>query len=123
MATEERGLPALEVFYHMAITLEQTPAEVHIEVAIDDSFSSLVDFSIVLTGYTVTAYVDKNDGTQTAFTIATTDLSAGQVTISLTKTQITAIGAGVHKWYLRYGNGTIERRAFAGNFTVYPYNA
>jgi hypothetical protein len=107
----------------MTITIEQIPAAVSIEVAIDDSFSSLVDFSIVLTGYTVTAYVDKNDGTQTAFTIATTDLAAGQVTMSLTKTQITAIGAGTHKWYLRYGNGTIERRAFAGNFTVYQYNA
>jgi hypothetical protein len=107
----------------MATTIEQVPANVNIEVAIDDSFSSLVDFSIVLTGYTVTAYVDKNDGTQTAFTIATTDLAAGQVTISLTKAQITALGAGVHHWFLRYGNGTIERRALAGNFTVYQYNA
>ena len=105
----------------MTITLEQVPAEVNIEVAIDDSFSSLVDFSIVLTGYTVTAYVDKNDGTQTAFTVVNTDLAAGQVTISLTKTQITALGEATHRWYLRYGNGTIERRALAGNFKVTRY--
>jgi hypothetical protein len=104
-------------------TLTQTPAAVNIEVAVDDSFSSLVDLSISLAGYTVTAFVDKNDGTQTAFTVTTTDLANGQITISLTKAQITAIGAGVHHWYLRYGNGTIERRAFAGLFTVYTYSA
>lgn len=107
----------------MTVTIEQVPAHVDIEIAVDDSFSSLVDLSISLVGYTVTAFVDKNDNTQTAFTVATTDLSAGQVTISLTKTQITAIGVGLHRWYLRYGNGTIERRAFAGKFTVYQYNA
>jgi hypothetical protein len=101
-----------------AVTLEQVPAEVHIEVAVDDSFSSLVDLSISLTGYTVTAVVEHNSGSTTSFTVVNTDLSAGQVTISLTKAQITAIGVGVHHWYLRYGNGTVERRAFAGDFRV-----
>lgn len=72
-------------------TITQIPAGVDIEVAVDDSFSSLVDFSISLTGYTVTAFVDKNDGSQVEMTVTNTDLSVGQVTISLTKSQITSI--------------------------------
>lgn len=105
----------------MAEELEQIPAHVNIRVAIDDSFSSLIDLSISLTGYTVTAFVEKTDGTTQAFTVTNTDLAAGQVTISLTAAQVTAIGEGAHKWYYKYINGSIARRAFAGQFQVIKY--
>ena len=103
--------------------LTQLPAEINIEAVVRDSFSSLVDFDIDLTGYTVTAYVDPVDGgTQTAFTIVETDLSAGQVTISLTAAQVTTIGEGTHKWYLKWVVGvTTIRTAFAGNFKITKY--
>ena len=105
------------------VELTQIPAVVNISTAVDDSFTSLIDLSISLSGYTATALVDHQDGTTAAlsFDIVETDLSNGQVTISLTKTQITALGVGVHDWYFRYGNGTIERRALAGKFTVVEY--
>lgn len=101
--------------------LIQQPAEINILVAIDDSFSSLVDLSISLTGYTVTAFVDKLGGGSEEFTVVNTDLAAGKVTISLTSAQIASIGDGLHHWYWRYTNGTISRRAFAGTFKVIQY--
>jgi len=100
--------------------LNQKPALIDIYVASDDSFSSLVDFDIVLTGYTVTAKV-MHDGTSTAFTVVDTDLSAGQITISLTQAQITAIGVGKYKWYLHYVKTTTSRRALSGSFNIINY--
>ena len=102
--------------------LEQLPAEINISAVVRDSFSSLIDFDINLTGYTVTAYVDHHDGeTQTAFTIDETNLSSGQVTISLTAAQLTSIGIGEHKWYTKWVVGSAVRTTFAGNFTVSKY--
>lgn len=108
-------------------TLNQKPGELDVQVGLGDSFSKLLTFTqnatpLVLTGYTVTAYVDKNDGTQTALTIVNTSLAAGQVTVSLTPTQITALGEGSHKWWVYYTNGTIARRITAGDFKVFKYD-
>ena len=110
----------------MTATLNQTPGDLNINVGLGDSLSRLLTFTqnaapLVLTGYTVTAFADKNDGTQTAFTIVNTNLAAGQVTISLTAAQVTSLGAGTHHYYVYYTNGTIARRAAAGDFVVFQY--
>ena len=103
--------------------LTQIPDNINITVALGDSFTSLIDFDIDLTAYVATAVVNINDGTAVSFTVVDTDLSAGQVTISLTAAQITTIGAGNHRWYFKYvnGAGSLTRRTFSGTFTVLPY--
>jgi hypothetical protein len=103
------------------VQIEQTPAEVDIIAAVDDSFSSLIDLDISLTGKTVAAQVDLFSGGTQAFTVVNTNLASGQVTISLTSAQMTSIGVGEHRWFLRYYDGSSSRRAFAGRFTVIKY--
>lgn len=100
--------------------LEQIPGELNIKVGLGDDFSKLIDFDIVLTGYTFVGKVEHN-GTTTDITFTNTDLSAGQVTISLTDAQITAIGAGVHRWYMAWTTGTTTRRVLAGTFEIVSY--
>jgi len=106
----------------MTTQLTQEPADVKISAILRDSFSSLIDFDIVMTGYTVTAYVVPASGDDAvAFTVVNTDLSAGQVTISLTAAQMVSIGLGMHKWYLQWVVSTTTRTAIAGDFEVTSY--
>ena len=77
-------------------TYTQIPAELDIEVGAGDDLSILLDFDISLTGYTfVSKVVQAYSGTETTVTCTNTDLANGQVTISLTDTQITSIGVSV----------------------------
>ena len=105
-------------------TLDQQPAKLDITISIDDDFSYLVDFDISLTGYTFSANVVKKlDGSETAISIATTDLASGQITISLTDAQIAALGEDKHKWYLTWTVSGLSRRVLAGDFTIRKYPA
>src|SRR3990167_2807901 len=99
---------------------EQIPGELDIEVGLGDDLSMLVDFDIVLTGYTFSAKVE-HAATTTDITVTSTNLAVGQITMSLTDAQITAIGAGSHRWYLTWTTGTTSRRVLAGVFTIKPY--
>ena len=105
--------------------LTQQPATLNITISIDDDFSYLVDFDINLTGYTFAGAVVKypENSVETAISIATTDLTNGQITISLTDAQITALGQGVHKWYLTWTVSGLSRRVLAGDFTIRKYPA
>jgi hypothetical protein len=102
--------------------LRQEPALLDVWVAIDDDWSYLLDFDIVLTGYTFAGNVVSGlTSALTAITIATTDLAAGKITVSLTDTQITALGLGTHKWYITWTVSGLSRRVLAGNFKVEQY--
>ena len=102
--------------------LNLIPGELNITIASIDDMPILLDFDIDLSGYTFSSAVTKeSDGTSTTISTANTDLSAGQVTISLTDTQITALGAGNHKWYFKWNDGTYDFVALAGKFTVKVY--
>ena len=96
--------------------LLQQPGELNITVTSKDDLPILLDFDIDLTGYTFTAYVNS-----TAMTIVETDLANGQVTISLTDTQLTALTPGPHKWYFKWNDGTNDRVVLAGVFTIRDY--
>jgi len=104
-------------------TLNQEPADLDIVISVDDDFSYLVDFDINLTGYTFSGYVVKQpeDNPLTAFTISNTDLTNGQITISLTDTQIATLGQGTHKYYLTWVVSGLARRVLAGDFTIRKY--
>jgi hypothetical protein len=100
----------------------QIPGELNIEVGLGDDLSMLIDFDIVLTGYTFIGKVIHIDGvTETNITITNTDLSTGKITISMTDAQIDAIGAYECRWYLEWTTGTASRRVLAGKFTIIKY--
>ena len=103
--------------------LLQLPSEINISAVFRDSFSTDIDFDIDMTGYVVTAYVDILAGDQEEFTVVETDLSLGQVTISLTAAQMAIIGEGEHRWYFQWvvTATSAVRTAFAGEFTVTKY--
>lgn len=97
--------------------LDQRPGELNITTTTSDDLSIALDFDISLTGYTFTAFIE-HDGTSTAITITTVDLSAGQITLSLTNTQLATIGTGYYFWYLAWNTGTTDRRVLAGDFII-----
>ena len=99
--------------------ITQLPGNLNISTTIHDDFSFLLDFSIVLTGYTFSAKIVSNTGTETALTVTATDLSTGQITLSTTDVVLTAIGAGQHSWYLQWIAPTaIDRRVLSGSFIL-----
>jgi len=100
--------------------IEQIPGELNLLTTADDDFSVLLDFDVVLTGYTFVAKVE-HGSTTTAMTVTATDLAAGKITISLTNLQLTTIGEGKFRWYLIWTTGTTDRRILAGTFTVQNY--
>lgn len=103
--------------------LDQLPSEINISAVFRDSFSTAIDFDIDMTGYVVTAFVDIVKGDQEAFDVAETNLSLGQITISLTAAQMETIGVGEHAWYFQWvitATGAV-RTAFAGSFEVTKY--
>lgn len=81
-----------------------------------DSFSSLVDFSISLTGLSVSAAMTSVvSGSQIiAFTTSVVNASAGQVNVSLTKTQTAALARGTYRWSLVWTDGSATRTALEG---------
>lgn len=100
----------------------QLPGALDVEIGLGDDFSLLLDFDISLTGYTFAASVVKrNDNSLTAIAVTNTNLATGQITLSLTDAQVTALGTEQHKWYLVWTTGTSSRRVLAGNFTVKAY--
>jgi hypothetical protein len=99
------------------VTFEQLPARLDLHVGLGDDLSLLVDFDIVLTGYTFAGAVVKG-GAETALTINSTSLATGQITIVLTDAQITALGVGTFVWYLTWTVSSASRRVLAGEFKV-----
>ena len=103
--------------------LQQLPSEINISAVFRDSFSTDIDFDIDMTGYVVTAFVDIVGADQEDFTVVETDLSAVQLTISLTAAQMETIGEGTHGWFLQWviTATSAVRTAFAGAFEVTKY--
>lgn len=87
-----------------------------------NDFSTLVDFDgVALSGYTVTATVTSLvTGTAVAsFVTSVTDAAAGQVNISLTDTQTSALAAGTYGWQLDWtAPGGTQRTALSGTVEV-----
>ena len=100
--------------------ITQVPGKLNITTTTDDDLSVLLDFDVVLTGYTFVAKVEHNQNT-TAITVTDTNLSAGQITIALSNALLMAIGEGLHRWYLIWTTGTTDRRVLAGDFTIQNY--
>lgn len=103
-------------------TFEQLPGTLNLKLrAGDDLTPTEVDFSIDITGFTVTAPIVStvNDDSVGAFTVALTDAAAGKLTLALTDTQTAAIAPGTYRWRLVGTSGSITRTYLTGHLEVY----
>ena len=107
-------------------SITQIPGALDIKIAQGDDFSMLLDFDIDLTGYTFVSKVIETNGDETAITVVETDLSAGQITLTMTDTLTDAItpteeSKSFHSWYLDRTNAGSQRRYISGDFEVIKY--
>jgi hypothetical protein len=95
---------------------DQTPGELNLSFMRGDDFSTLVDFSITMTGYTVTAslYSLVSGAEVQAFTVTAANASAGQYNISLTDTQTAALARGTYGWRMTWTENAATRTALTG---------
>lgn len=95
---------------------DQTPGTLNLSLVRGDDFSALVDFSIAMTGYAVTAgmYSLVTDELVISFTVTATNLANGQVNISLSDTQTASLARGTYAWSLRWTENNATRTALSG---------
>jgi hypothetical protein len=95
---------------------DQTPGALNLSFVRGDDFSTLVDFSISMTGYTVTAsmYSLVSGAEVQAFTVTAANASAGQYNISLTDTQTAALARGTYGWRMTWVENNATRTALTG---------
>jgi hypothetical protein len=102
-------------------TYSVLPGSMNLAFKRSGDFSALIDFDIALTSYTVTANMTSlvSGGVVQAFTTSVSDASAGQVSVSLTDTQTTALAAGTYGWQLDWvAPGSVQRTALTGTVEV-----
>lgn len=95
---------------------DQTPGTLNLSLNRADDFSALVDFSISLASYTVTAGITSlvTGGEVQPLTVQIVSATAGQVNVSLTDTQTAALARGTYGWNLRWTEGQATRTALTG---------
>ena len=103
------------------VAITQIAGIVNITITQGGDWSVLVDFDIDLTGYTFESKVEESDGTLNEILVTNTDLSAGQITLSMTDTKTNDLSLDTHKWYLDRTNAGEQRRYLAGTFKVIEY--
>jgi hypothetical protein len=95
---------------------EQLPGELNLAFNRGDDFSTLIDFSITMTGYSVTAAIYSliSGDTVQAFTVTASNASAGQFNISLTDAQTAVIPRGTYGWRMTWVENNATRTALTG---------
>jgi hypothetical protein len=95
---------------------DQTPGSLNLAFNRGDDFSALVDFSIGMTGYTVTAAITSlvTGNEVQPLTVSFASATAGQVNVSLTDTQTAALARGTYGWTMRWTEGAATRTALTG---------
>jgi hypothetical protein len=95
---------------------DQTPGTLNLSFVRGNTVSTLVDFSIVMTGYQVTAsiYSLVSGAEVQALTVAATNAAAGQYSISLTGAQTAALARGTYGWRMTWVDGNATRTALTG---------
>ena len=107
----------------MSSTYTQLPGPMNLAFKRANDFSTLIDFNgTTLVGYTVTATVTSlvTGASVVSFATSVTDDAAGQVNVSLTDTQTSALAAGTYGWRLDWtAPGSVQRTALQGTVEVY----
>lgn len=95
---------------------DQTPGTLNLSFVRGDDFSTLIDFSVEMTGYTVTAGITSlvTGAEVVPFTVSFVSAANGQVNISLTDTQTAALARGTYGWTLRWVESGNTRTVLTG---------
>lgn len=95
---------------------DQTPGALNLAFNRGDDVSVLVDFSIGLTGYTVSASMTSlvTGSDVQPMTVSFVSATAGQVNVSLTDTQTSALARGTYGWNMKWTEGNATRTALTG---------
>lgn len=95
---------------------DQLPGTLNLSFVRGDDFSVLVDFSITMTGYAVTAEMVSvvSGAVVQEMTATAVDAAAGQFNVSLTDTQTAALARGTYGWRLTWIEGSATRTALTG---------
>jgi hypothetical protein len=95
---------------------DQTPGALNLSFNRADDFSALIDFSIAMTGYTVTAGITSlvSGNEVQPLTVSFVSATAGQVNVSLTDTQTAALARGTYGWNMKWTEGSATRTALTG---------
>lgn len=95
---------------------DQTPGSLNLTFNRSDDFSTLIDFSIGMTGYTVTAGITSlvTGAEVQPLTVSVVSATAGQVNVSLTDTQTAALARGTYGWQMRWTENNATRTALTG---------
>jgi hypothetical protein len=95
---------------------DQTPGTLNLSFKRSDDFSAMVDFSISLASYTVTAGITSlvSGAEVQPLTVSFVSATAGQVNVSLTDTQTAALARGTYGWQMRWTENNATRTALTG---------
>ena len=99
---------------------DQTPGTLNLSFKRADDFSAMVDFSISLASYTVTAGITSlvSGAEVQPLTVSFVSATAGQVNVSLTDTQTAALARGTYGWTMRWVENNATRTALTGYVEV-----
>jgi len=99
---------------------DQTPGSLSLTFNRGDDFSALVDFSISLVSYTLTAGITSlvTGSEVLSFTVSVVDAATGQVNVSLTDTQTASLARGTYGWLMKWTEGNATRTALTGYVEV-----
>jgi hypothetical protein len=95
---------------------DQTPGTLNLSFKRADDFSAMVDFSISLASYTVTAGITSlvSGAEVQPLTVSFVSATAGQVNVSLTDTQTAALARGTYGWQMKWTENNATRTALTG---------
>lgn len=101
-------------------TYDATAGTLNLAVVRGDDFSALIDFSIDVSEFSITAsmYSLVTFATAAAFTVTVPSPADGQVNIALTDTQTAALAHGTYGWTLTWLEGSATRTALTGYVEV-----
>jgi hypothetical protein len=95
---------------------DQTPGTLNLSFKRGDDVSAMVDFSISLASYTVTAGITSlvSGAEVQPLTVSFVSATAGQVNVSLTDTQTAALARGTYGWQMKWVENNATRTALTG---------
>jgi hypothetical protein len=95
---------------------DQTPGTLNLSFNRADDFSALIDLSISIVGYTLTATVTSlvTGADVVPFTVTIPSAANGQVNIALTDTQTAALARGTYGWNMKWTENAATRTALTG---------
>lgn len=102
-------------------TFEQLPGELNLAIKQSDEVGFAIDFSIPLTGYTVTSEIVSlvTGGLVATPTVTVSNAANGIVNIAMTETQTAALPLGTYRWRVDWvAPGDVARQALAGHVEV-----